>query len=123
MRRILISGGGYSGFYTAWKLEKRLRRGEAELTVVDPRPYMTYQPFLPEVAAGAVDPRHAVVPLRRHLRRSRVLAGKITDIDHAERTATVVTNAGAIERITYDVVVVTAGAIPYAPPVPGLADE
>ena len=70
MRRILISGGGYAGFYTAWKLEKKLRRGEAEVTVVDPRPYMTYQPFLPEVAAGAVDPRHAVIPLRRHLRRT-----------------------------------------------------
>ena len=98
-RRILISGGGYAGFYTAWKLEKGLRRGEAEVTVVDPRPYMTYQPFLPEVAAGSVDPRHAVVPLRRHLRRTRVIAGKVTDLDHAARTATVVTNAGAIQRL------------------------
>jgi NADH:ubiquinone reductase (H+-translocating) len=122
MRRILISGGGYTGFYTAWKLEKRLRRGEAEVTVVDPRPYMTYQPFLPEVAAGAVDPRHAVVPLRRHLRRTRVIAGKVTDIDHAAKYATVVTNAGAVQRLEYDVVVVTAGAIPSAPPVPGIAE-
>jgi NADH dehydrogenase len=123
MRRILISGGGYSGFYTAWKLEKMLRRGEAEVTVVDPRPYMTYQPFLPEVAAGSVDPRHAVVPLRRHLRRTRVIAGKVSSIDHAARTATVVTNAGAVQRLEYDVVVVTAGAIPSAPPVPGIAEE
>ena len=123
MRRILISGGGYTGFYTAWKLEKKLRPGEAEVTVVDPRPYMTYQPFLPEVAAGSVDPRHAVVPLRRHLRRTRVIAGKVTDIDHATRTATVVTNAGAEQTLTYDVVVVTTGAIPSAPPVPGIADE
>src|SRR4051812_3737646 len=51
VERILIVGGGYAGFYTAWGLEKRLRHGEAELTVVDPRPYMTYQPFLPEVLA------------------------------------------------------------------------
>src|SRR5215213_6574071 len=123
MRRIMISGGGYSGFYTAWKLEKQLRRGEAEVTVVDPRPYMTYQPFLPEVAAGAVDPRHAVIPLRRHLRRTRVIAGTITDIDHAAKTATVVTNAGAIQRLDYDLVVLTAGAVPWAPPVPGIADE
>jgi NADH dehydrogenase len=123
MRRILISGGGYTGFYTAWKLEKLLRRGEAEVTVVDPRPYMTYQPFLPEVAAGAVDPRHAVVPLRRHLRRTRVIAGKVTDIDHAARTATVVSNAGTIQRLDYDVVVLTAGAIPWAPPVPGIAEQ
>jgi NADH dehydrogenase len=52
MRTILVVGGGYAGFYTAWKLEKKLRRGEARVIVVDPRPYMTYQPFLPEVLAG-----------------------------------------------------------------------
>ena len=31
--KILIVGGGYAGFYTAWKLEKLLRRGEAEVTL------------------------------------------------------------------------------------------
>ncbi|MFD1047849.1 NAD(P)/FAD-dependent oxidoreductase, partial [Kibdelosporangium lantanae] len=61
MKRILIVGGGYAGFYTAWKLEKKLRRDEAELVVVDPRPYMTYQPFLPEVLAGSIEARHAAV--------------------------------------------------------------
>lgn len=56
--KILIVGGGYAGFYTAWKLEKHLRKGEAEVTMVDPLPYMTYQPFLPEVAAGSIEARH-----------------------------------------------------------------
>ena len=51
-QRILIIGGGYAGFYTAWKLEKLLGKNEAEVTMVDPLPYMTYQPFLPEVAAS-----------------------------------------------------------------------
>ena len=62
-------GGGYAGFYTAWKLEKLLRAGEAEVTIVDPVPYMAYLPFLPEVSSGAIEPRHAVVarrPWRRH---------------------------------------------------------
>ena len=76
VRRILIVGGGYAGFYTAWGLEKRLRPGEAEVTVVDPRPYMTYQPFLPEVAAGSIEARHAAVSLRRHLRRTKIIAGR-----------------------------------------------
>jgi NADH:ubiquinone reductase (H+-translocating) len=31
VRTILVVGGGYAGFYTAWKLEKKLRRGEAQL--------------------------------------------------------------------------------------------
>jgi len=42
VRKILIVGGGYAGFYTAKKLQKHLRRGEAEVTIVDPLPYMTY---------------------------------------------------------------------------------
>jgi NADH dehydrogenase len=39
MRELVIIGGGYAGFCTAWG-----RAGEARVTVVDPRPYMTYQP-------------------------------------------------------------------------------
>ena len=53
-QRILILGGGYAGLYTALRLRKRLRPGEAHVTVVDPRSYMTYQPFLPEAAAGSL---------------------------------------------------------------------
>jgi NADH dehydrogenase len=85
MRKILIVGGGYAGFYTAWKLKKKLRRGEAQVTIIDPRPYMTYQPFLPEVMAGSIEPRHAVVPLRSHLRRTEVVAGTVASIDHANK--------------------------------------
>ena len=55
---ILIVGGGYIGMYTARRLERLLRRGEATVTVVDPRGYMTYQPFLAEAAGGSVEPRH-----------------------------------------------------------------
>ena len=62
MRRILIVGGGYAGFYAAWKLEKKLRGHEAAVTLVDPRPYLTYQPFLPEVAAGATASVRATRP-------------------------------------------------------------
>ena len=42
MPKVLVVGGGYAGFYTAWGLEKLLKPGEADVTVVDPRPYMTY---------------------------------------------------------------------------------
>ena len=62
---VLIVGGGYLGMYTAKRLEKKLGAGEARITVVDPNSYMTYQPFLPEAAAGSISPRHVVVPLRK----------------------------------------------------------
>src|SRR3954466_3393565 len=86
---ILIIGGGYVGMYTALRLQRRLRPGEATITVVDPQSYMTYQPFLPETGAGSLEPRHVVVPLRRVLRRCRVLSARVVNVDHARRTARV----------------------------------
>ena len=121
--KILIVGGGYAGFYTAWKLEKHLRKGEAEVTIVDPLPYMTYQPFLPEVAAGSIEARHSVVALRRHLKRTNVVAAKVTGIDHAHKTATITPIAGDPHELEYDQIVVTAGAVSRTFPIPGIADN
>lgn len=119
----MVVGGGYAGFYAAWNLEKQLRRDEAQITVVDPRPYMTYQPFLPEVTAGSIEPRHAVVSLRRHLRRSQVLAGVVTTIDHGRKVVTVRTSEGVVSEMAYDIIVVTAGAVTRQFPVPGLDEQ
>ena len=121
--KILVVGGGYAGFYTAWKLEKHLRKGEAEVTIVDPLPYMTYQLFLPEVAAGEIEARHVIVGLRRHLKRTRVVVARVTGIDHAKRTATITPEVGEPWQETYDQIVVTAGAVSRTFPIPGIADN
>ncbi len=121
--KILIVGGGYAGFYTAWKLEKHLRRREAEVTIVDPLPYMTYQPFLPEVAAGSIEARHSVVALRRHLKKTKIVAAKVTGIRHADKVATITPIAGDPYELEYDQIVVTAGAVSRTFPIPGIADN
>lgn len=123
MRKIVIVGGGYAGFYTAWKLEKSLRRGEAKVVVIDPRPYLTYQPFLPEVLSGAVEARHAAVSLRRNLHRTKLVAGAVTAIEHGRKTVTVRPTQGADFEISYDVLVVTAGAVTRTFAVPGLTEQ
>ena len=123
MPRILIVGGGYAGFYTAWKLEKWLNKGEAEIVVVDPLPYLTYQPFLPEVVGGSVEPRHAVINQRKHLKTSRMITASVTKINHAEKTVVVTPEVGEPWEMDYDIVVVTAGAVSRTFPIPGVADE
>lgn len=123
MRKILVVGGGYAGFYTAWKLQKKLRWDEARITVVDPRPHMTYQPFLPEVMAGSIEARQAAVSYRRHLRGIRHISGVVTAVDHAHRVVTVQPSDGPAFDLAYDLIVVTAGAVTRKFPVAGIAEQ
>jgi NADH:ubiquinone reductase (H+-translocating) len=124
---ILIVGGGYVGMYTAYRLQKKVARrlggAKATITIVDPQSHMTYQPFLPEAAAGSVEPRHVVVPLRRVLRRCRVITGMITTVDHAGRTATIRPIEGDPYELGYDVLVMAPGSVARTLPIPGLAEQ
>jgi NADH dehydrogenase len=120
---ILIVGGGYVGMYAALRLQRRLRPGEASVTVVDPQSYMTYQPFLPEAGAGNLEPRHVVVPLRRVLRRCQVLSGSVTAVDHARRVATFAAHEGEPVQLSYDVLVMAPGSVARTLPIPGLAEQ
>ncbi len=121
--RILIVGAGHVGLYAALRLSRRLRHGEAEITVVDPQPHMTYQPFLPEAAAGNISPRHTVVPLRRELKRCRVLSGEVTHISHADRVATVAPIIGPSVEVPYDQILVVPGSVSRTLPIPGLREN
>ncbi|MGC8920069.1 NAD(P)/FAD-dependent oxidoreductase [Streptomyces griseoaurantiacus] len=129
--RILIVGGGYVGLYTALRLQRKLKpelgRGEVEIVVVSPDPYMTYQPFLPEAAAGSISPRHVVVPLRRVLADCRIVVGEAQTIDHSKRTVTLTTLAteetGGTEQLSYDELVLAPGSVSRTLPVPGLAEH
>lgn len=119
---ILIVGGGYVGMYTALRLQRKLREGEATITVVEPNSYMTYQPFLPEAAAGNLEPRHVVVPLRRLLSKCRILNGVITKVDHGQRVAQVQPIEGPEQTLSYDILVMCPGSIARTLPIPGLAE-
>ncbi|HET9654099.1 MAG TPA: NAD(P)/FAD-dependent oxidoreductase [Kineosporiaceae bacterium] len=121
--RILILGGGYVGLYTALRLQSRLKAGEATITVVEPRSYMTYQPFLPEASAGSLSPRHVVVPLRRVLKRCEVINARVVGLDHHRRMARLDPVEGPEYDLPYDIVVVALGSVARTLPIPGLADE
>ena len=108
--------------YTALRLQKKLSR-KAEITVVDPQSNMTYQPFLPEAAAGSLEPRHVVVPLRKILRRCRVITATVTRIEHARKAATVLPSEGEGYEIRYDLLVVCPGSVSRLLPIPGLAEH
>ena len=119
--RVLVLGGGYVGLYTALSLRRRTGR-DIRIMVVDRRPYMTYQPFLPEAAAGSIEPRHAVVPLRKEMKGIKVVQGRVAQIRHAEREVEITSDVGDDRTIHYDELVVALGSVSRTLPIPGLAE-
>jgi len=73
---------------------------------------MLYQPLLPEVASGALEPRHGVVPLRRVLRRTSVTVGRVTGVDADRRTAIIEPTTGDVRETAYDELVSASARSP-----------
>jgi len=112
----LILGGGFGGAYVARLLGKR------GATIVSPDSAMLYTPVLPEVAGGAMAPRHAVVPLRMMCPHAQLVRGRAVTLDEDARTVSVDTELGPVE-LEYERLVLALGAVPRVPPVPGLAEH
>jgi len=121
--RIAIVGGGYVGMYTAIHLERALRGGGHRVMLINDENHMTYQPFLPEVASGLIDPRAVVVPLRDVLKRTDLIVGEVLRIDHGAHRLDVRIGTGAVEEVAYDVLVLGAGSRARVLPIPGLAEH
>ena len=119
---VLVLGGGSVGMNVAAELRKKAGNNVA-ITVVDTRPYLTYQPFLPEVGAGAIDPRNVLAPLRKVLQGTKVVTGSVETISHADRVVTVALEGDETIEISYDYLVVGLGSVPRTLPIPGLAEN
>ncbi len=121
--RVVVLGGGHVGLTAALRLRSKLRAGEAHVTVVDRQPHMTYQPLLAEVAAGSLQPRNIVVPLREALGGCDVRTGHVTSVDTSARRVELELAESRREQLHYDVLIVAAGSISRALPIPGLAEQ
>jgi NADH dehydrogenase len=120
---VLILGGGFGGLYAARKLERALPSHAAKVTVVTDVNFMLYTPLLPGAAAGTLEPRHVVVPLREHLDRTDLLLGHVTGMDPDAKQVFVTTADGEERSLGYDHVIVTLGSISRALPIPGLREH
>ena len=112
----LILGGGFGGAHVARLL------GVAGATIVDPEGAMLFTPLLPEVAAGAVEPRHAVIPLRVMCPHAELVRGHAVALDETARTVTVETEVGMVD-IGYERLVIALGSTARILPIPGLAER
>jgi len=117
---VVIAGGGFAGAHAARELERVMPRQSARLMLVNDVNFLLYTPFLPEAAAGTLEPRHVVTPLRDMLKRTYLRLGAVTAHDPAARTVEITTHEGDAERVRYDQLVIALGSVSRLLPVPGL---
>jgi NADH dehydrogenase len=84
---------------------------------------MLYTPLLPGAAAGTLEPRHVVVPLREQLKRTQLHIGTVLGADPDARTVRVRSIGGREEELEYDQLIVALGSTSRTLPIPGLAEH
>ena len=82
-----------------------------------------YAPLLPGAAAGTLDPRHVVVPLREHLKRTAFRVGYVTGGDPSRDLLEVELISGELKQYRYDHLVVALGSVARVISVPGLTEH
>ena len=120
---VVIAGGGFGGAMAARELERIVPQQSTRLTLVNDVNFMLYTPFLPEAAAGTLEPRHVVTPLREILDRTYLRLGAIVGHDPGARTVELRTREGDDEDLPYDQLLLALGSVSRVLPVPGLAEH
>ena len=93
------------------------------MTLIADANFLLYTPLLPGAAAGTLEPRHVVVPLREELERTEIRVGRVTGADPATQTLMYQTPDGRADALEWDQLVVALGSISRVVPVPGLAEH
>ncbi len=120
---VVIAGGGFAGATCARELEKLLPQQSARLMLVNDVNFTLYTPFLPEAAAGTLEPRHVVTPLREILDRTSLRLGSVTGHDPERRVVRVRGKYGRVDELAYDQLLVALGSVSRVLPIPGLAEH
>jgi len=122
--RVVIVGGGFGGAYAAQRLAKLARHESLDVTLINRTNYFVFYPLLVEAGTGSLEPRHAVVALRRMVGAGRFLMADVTGIDFDQQQVHAESGGGEQRRtIPYDHVIITPGSVTMLPPVEGLAEH
>jgi NADH dehydrogenase len=120
---VVIAGGGFGGFYAARTLERTLPPASTRITLVSDVNFMLYTPLLPGAAAGTLEPRHVVVPLREALDRTDLRIGTVLGGDPERKVLRVRSIEGHEEELDWDQLIVAVGSVSRTLPVPGLPEH
>ncbi|WP_018656516.1 NAD(P)/FAD-dependent oxidoreductase [Actinomadura flavalba] len=121
--RIVIIGAGFAGYNVARRLERSLKPHAAQIRIVAPFGYTLYQPLLPQVAAGVLDPRSIAGPLHRLLRQTQLIPGSAVGVDLDARTVEVALIDGRTVPVDYDRLILCPGSVTRTFDIPGLHEH
>lgn len=120
---IVIAGGGFGGYYAARTLERVLPQHSARVTLVSDVNFLLFTPLLPGAAAGTLEPRHVVVPLREQLTTTDLWLGRVSGAEPERSVLTVDSLDGRRHELHYDQLIVALGSTSRTLPIPGLVEH
>ncbi len=123
--RIVVLGGGFGGAFTALRLRDRCKGDSSvEISLVNRENYFVFQPMLPEVAAGSIEPSQIANPLRRMLKGVTFFASDVASIDVKAKEVAIYAGEGKhVRKLPYDHMVVALGTIVDLSSLPGLSEH
>lgn len=119
-QRIVIIGGGFAGAYCARTLGRRLLPQQGQITLINKTNYFAFSPLLVEAGTGALEPRHAVVSLRRFAPKWSFRMAEVVNVDFQKQQVDCRNQLGDHTTVPYDQLVIALGSVISHPQVPGL---
>ncbi|HEY8320514.1 MAG TPA: FAD-dependent oxidoreductase, partial [Candidatus Baltobacteraceae bacterium] len=124
--RVVILGGGFAGVATARALD-RAGRKRVDVTLVNRENFTLFTPMLPEVAAGSIEGRDIMRPLRAAFANRPSLRFELGDAIGADTGRKTVTVRHPIthdeKSLAYDELVLALGSTASTMGVPGVAES
>ena len=121
--RIVIVGGGFGGVATAEHLERVFGADPSVvLTLISDGSALVFTPFLPDVAAGRLEPSDIASSLRSRLQRSVVVRGRVTAIDLDQRSVKLDLE-DSVDEVPFDHLVLAMGSVPNYQGLQTVAEE
>ncbi len=122
--RIIVLGSGFAGAYCAATLQKKAKKKNLDILVIDENNYFIFYPLLVEAGVGNLEPRHVIVPIRQFLNRKvRFRMARALRVNKAQRIVHYQMIGEEKQRtIDYDHLVLAMGSTTYLPDIPGLEE-
>lgn len=118
---ILVVGGGFAALHAAMKAERLIGAyTNVKVTLLHENSNFLFTPLLPEVIGGSVQAGNAVNPIRRIVRQTNVVVGRLEAIDEEAKLAIARRTGGERIKLPYTELILAQAPKPKLSSIAGL---